>query len=306
MRISQLNLLIALDKYGSFSRASKELFIAQPSISTAIKELETELGFQILDRSNKGISFTLQGELVLQKAQTVIAELDSMYQIQNDMTENGLSKKLRLVAAPFFCNSILSDALITMKQRYHDFTFDLKHANGGDILKTISLEEADLGILLTATNNEAGFISEIRKNDLKYFTLCADQLCHLVSKDHPLCAKKQVTISDILQYPQVFQYNSLLDYTLNDYHRRGYTGKVMIIENLTTLLKYIAISDSVSAFISGVFHNNSYDTSQLQALYPTDYQIPCKISCIYRKDIAPFIETHFLDILIKVCRKESN
>lgn len=305
MRISQLNLLIALDKYGSFSRAAKELFIAQPSLSTAIKELETELGLQILDRSNKGISFTLQGELVLQKAQTIIAELDSMYQLQDDMTMHGLSKKLRLVAAPFFCNTILSDALIMMKKKYTDFEFDLIHANGGDIVKTLSLEDADLGILLTATNNEAGFISEIRKNDLKHFTLYTDQLCHLVSENHPLCNQEQITIGDILQYPQVFQYNSLLDYTLRDYRRRGYTGKAMIIENLTTLLKYISVTDATSAFISGIYQNATYDCSHIKALYPTDYQIPCKISCVYRKEIAPFIENHFLDVLLKACRKES-
>lgn len=53
MRISQLHLLLALEKYGSFSKAAKEMFLSQPYISATIKDLEDEVGFQIVERSNR-------------------------------------------------------------------------------------------------------------------------------------------------------------------------------------------------------------------------------------------------------------
>ena len=67
MRLNQFQYLLSLAEHGSFSKAAQELFVAQPSISQAIKEMEEELGILILRRSNKGISFTPQGKVVLAK-----------------------------------------------------------------------------------------------------------------------------------------------------------------------------------------------------------------------------------------------
>lgn len=78
MRLNQFQYLLSLAEHGSFSKAAQELFVAQPSISQAIKEMEEELGILILRRSNKGISFTPQGKVVLEKAQNIMDEIDSL------------------------------------------------------------------------------------------------------------------------------------------------------------------------------------------------------------------------------------
>ena len=71
MRLNQFEFLIALEEYGSFSKAAQVLFISQPSLSAAIKELETELGVTLLERSRKGVTFTEKGEQVLQEARKI-------------------------------------------------------------------------------------------------------------------------------------------------------------------------------------------------------------------------------------------
>lgn len=302
MRISQLNLLIALEKHGSISKTAKELFVSQPYLSANIRELENELGFQILERTNKGVRFTLQGEVVLEKARAIAGEMEAIYKLRSDAASKGLVRRLRVVGAPFFCNTILRDALAMVTQSIEDFEFDLRHANGGDIMRLFSLGEADVGLVLTAENNELGFLGEIKKNDLKYFTLYTASLGHLVRKDHPLCALENVQLSDIMCYPQVFQYSSLLDFTLNDYKRHGYTGKPMIIENIAVMLKYLSVSNAVTPFIEQVLRTSSYDTSPLTVLYPDDYVIPCRVLCVYTKEMAAFVENYFLDALATVCQ----
>ena len=90
--ISQLHLLLSLEKYGSFSKAAKEMFLSQPYISATIKDLEDEVGFQIVERSNRGVHFTLQGTLVLEKAHTILDEMDAIYKLRSSAVEKGLAR----------------------------------------------------------------------------------------------------------------------------------------------------------------------------------------------------------------------
>ena len=303
MRISQLNLLLALEKYGSFSKAAKELFLSQPYISAAIKDLEDEVGFQILERSNRGIQFTLQGNLVLDKAHVILDEMDAIYTLRSSAAEKGLSHKLRVVGAPFFCNTILANALAVLVQEICDFEFDLHHANGEDILKPFSFGEADVALLLVGDNNELGFLAELQKLDLKYVTLYTDKMCHIVRKTHPLCQLSEVTLADLAKYPQVFQFDGLMESTLRVYRKHGYRGKPMVIENFATLVKYVSVSDAVTLFVPQMFDNLSYDTEQLRPLYVTDYPLGCKMLCVYTSEMAHFVENYFLSAVRKTCNR---
>ena len=64
MRLTQLQYLLEIKKQGSISKAAQHLYIAQPSMSAAIKELEEELGYELMKRSKKGVTFTSLGEQV--------------------------------------------------------------------------------------------------------------------------------------------------------------------------------------------------------------------------------------------------
>ena len=68
MQLTQLEYLIAVEKYGSISRAARELYTSQSSISTSIKTLETELGVEVLRRGTKGVHITAEGQYILENA----------------------------------------------------------------------------------------------------------------------------------------------------------------------------------------------------------------------------------------------
>lgn len=63
--------LIAVEKYGSISRAARELYTSQSSISTSIKTLETELGLELLRRGTKGVHITAEGQYILENAKII-------------------------------------------------------------------------------------------------------------------------------------------------------------------------------------------------------------------------------------------
>ena len=74
MRLTQLQYLLEIKKQGSISKAAQHLYIAQPSMSAAIKELEEELGYELMKRSKKGVTFTSLGEQVIEKAVVIIGD----------------------------------------------------------------------------------------------------------------------------------------------------------------------------------------------------------------------------------------
>ena len=78
MRLSQLKFLVELKKHKTISETAQSLYVSQPSLSTAIKELEEELGFNIIERSNKGIQFTKRGEIVLKYSRDVMQAVNSI------------------------------------------------------------------------------------------------------------------------------------------------------------------------------------------------------------------------------------
>lgn len=74
MTLQQLKYAIEIATRGSINEAAKRLFIFQPSLSNAIKELETELQITIFERTNKGISISVEGDYGPYKNMTIVIE----------------------------------------------------------------------------------------------------------------------------------------------------------------------------------------------------------------------------------------
>ena len=78
MTIQQLRYLIAISQAKSINKASNDLFVTQSNISKAVKQLEDELGFTILERQSKGVSFTIKGMEFLRESFTLVERFDSL------------------------------------------------------------------------------------------------------------------------------------------------------------------------------------------------------------------------------------
>ena len=91
MQLNQLDYLLALSREGSYQKAAKRLHVSQSTISMAIKNLEDELDYLLVQRSSKGISFTEKGKLVLEKAAAIDTELQELLNLKNTFLDNPFS-----------------------------------------------------------------------------------------------------------------------------------------------------------------------------------------------------------------------
>lgn len=202
MRLTQLEYLLALNRYGSFSRAATELYVAQPSISRAIKDLENELGFLILNRDHSGISFTEKGRQVLTEVELVMSSLDRIRALVDNDTEE-LEGTLRVSSSSMPCSSILIEALSALNQNHPQIRISSSRTTRDSLLKAVSDGSLDIGVAHYSSIEREAIEHELDGLGLTFHSLFSDQGCFMCSTMHPLYRKKELTMKDLSHYPMV-------------------------------------------------------------------------------------------------------
>lgn len=108
MRLEQFQYVVEIAKCCSMSKAAKQLFLSQPALSTAISNLESELGFQIFQRSFQGVALTEKGKKSLEVSKRVIEQLEVIPSI---CSETEQVPTVNIAAVPVACNSLIIDLI---------------------------------------------------------------------------------------------------------------------------------------------------------------------------------------------------
>ena len=150
MVIKQLAYLVALAREEHFARAAKACNISQPTLSGAIRTLEDELGVPLVERGHRFTGFTAEGEMILEHAKRILAEIDTMGQSLSDVRQ-GLKGRLRLGAIP---TALPLVAQITgpFSERYPAVTLTVLSMTSNAIQSAIDNFDIDVGI--TYLDNE--------------------------------------------------------------------------------------------------------------------------------------------------------
>ncbi len=110
--VKQLRFLIALEEHQHFSKAAKACFISQSAFSIAIKELESKLNVQLVERTNKNVTFTSIGQAIVEQARRSLNEIETLVNMA-EHRQKPLNGKLTLgvipTIAPFFLPTMLPE-----------------------------------------------------------------------------------------------------------------------------------------------------------------------------------------------------
>lgn len=147
-------------KKGSFTKAAKNLFISQPSLSAAISRLENDLGFRIFDRSTVPCSLTPQGRIYIESIEEIIEVENNMRKRIKDFS-NDYHGSLAVGGASFASYLILSEICSEFFKSYPEINVTLDIGNVGSPLNLLEkIDNKELDILLTYTSNHPNFIIE--------------------------------------------------------------------------------------------------------------------------------------------------
>ncbi len=195
MNILHLKYAVEVAKTRSISKAAENLYMGQPNLSRAIKELEESLGITIFRRTTKGISITQDGEEFLQYARQIVQKVDEVEQIYH----NGRQKKQSFsVCAPraSYLSYAMGDFSRCMKPG-SPAEFYYCETNSMNTINSVVREDFNLGIVRYQSSYERYFSDLFKDKKLSSETIAEFTYLMIISRDHPLASKKEVFLDDL-------------------------------------------------------------------------------------------------------------
>ena len=186
MTIIQLEYLLAVANYGSFSLAAEKCFVTQPSLSMQVKNLEEELGVIVLDRSKKPVLPTDAGLAVIRQAKEAVQAFAMVREVVSDL-QNEISGTLRLGVIPTIAPYLLHRFIPDFVRKCPKVELQIREMMTGNIIRALDRDMLDAAIMAGGTSPEG-----IREEEL-----FNDRFFAYVSTDHPLCQRSNIRIEDI-------------------------------------------------------------------------------------------------------------
>lgn len=198
MKIQQLEYLERIVEAGSINEAAKRLFLTQPSLSNAVKELENEMGIQIFQRSSGGISLTAEGREFMTYSKQILDQVNLM----NERYKNGQQRKQSFsVSAQHYAFVVHAFVELIKSVNANEYQFTLRETETQNIFNDLAQFKSELGILYTNGFNQKIMQRLFKENNLVFTPLFVAKPHIFVSRYNPLTSKSSVNLSDLEDYP---------------------------------------------------------------------------------------------------------
>lgn len=251
MKLNQLRYICAVHKYGSISKAAKKLYISQPTLSIAIKDLENELGIQLLNRGKMGISFTDAGNVMVEEATNILSRVDVL-----TAKMRSISGKKREIRVGF--SAAMSKPIVSMLLRYID-EFEVQHPKCKiHLMERVynrQFDDLDAGI------TDLAFGKGLKTLDahLGYIPLLKSEPKLCVGAMHPLARRDVVDIKDFIdeEILTFLQFDSKTNLAIGDWAKGyGYDISFHYYSQSSVVEELIRIGKGVALLIPKIYINN--------------------------------------------------
>ena len=198
MTLQQLNDVIAIAETGSFNRAADRLYIAQPSLTSAIKELEKELGVILFNRSGKGATLTAEGVNFLPYARSVIMQYQNLLDAYG---KAGPRRERFAVSTQHYSFAVKAFSLLTRAYDVAEYEFAIRETRTQQVMEDVAAGRSEIGILYLSDFNRKVITKILNENGLVFHHLIDCRAYVYLWKGHPLAGRKSIAFDDLAPYP---------------------------------------------------------------------------------------------------------
>lgn len=198
MTLQQLRYVITISETGSLNKAAELLYVAQPSLTGAVKELERELGITIFHRSGRGVSLTNEGLEFITYARQVY------YQYETLMGKYGKAGKRRKkfgVSAQHYSFAVKSFVETVKQFDAEKYDFAIRETTTKDVIDDVLTSKSEVGILYMSDFNRKAIEKILKRNELEFHPLTECDAYVYMWKGHPLADKESVGFCELAEYP---------------------------------------------------------------------------------------------------------
>ena len=198
MTLTQLRYVIAIANAGSMNEAARTLFISQPSLSSAVKDLEEEIGVELFRRSNRGIFVTPEGEEFLGYARQVVEQYELM---ESKYISKKPSKKKFSVSTQHYTFAV--DAFVELVKQFgmDEYEFAIHETKTYSVIENVKNFKSEIGILYLNDFNSKVLTKLFHEFNLEFHELLKCSIYVYMWKGHPLADREEIELSELLEYP---------------------------------------------------------------------------------------------------------
>lgn len=198
MTLAQLRYAITVASASSMNEAARTLFISQPSLSTAIKELEEEVGVELFRRTNRGISLTPEGVEFLGYARQVVEQYELM---EAKYVDKRQTKKRFSVSMQHYTFAV--NAFVEMVKQFgmDEYEFAVYETRTSDIIEDVKNFKSEIGILYLNDFNRKVLTKLFHQSNLEFHELLRCGVYVYMWQGHPLAGREEIALEELADYP---------------------------------------------------------------------------------------------------------
>ena len=198
MTLTQLRYAIMVANSSSMNEAARNLFISQPSLSTAIKELEDEIGVELFRRTNRGISVTPEGEEFLGYARQVVEQYAL---IESKYVAKEQTKKKFSVSMQHYTFAVSAFVQLVKQFGMDEYEFAVHETRTYDVIQDVKNFKSEIGILYINDFNRNVLTKLFHESNLEFHPILECSIYVYMWKGHPLAGQEMITLEDLREYP---------------------------------------------------------------------------------------------------------
>lgn len=295
MEIRNLKTFLQVAERKSFTKAAQAMNYTQSTVSTQIKQLETELGTPLFERINHRTNLTERGELLMKHAHQIINIIE---EITNDNADlDNCEGIVRFAMPPSVCNIMMGSTYMTFHEKYPNIKVKIVEGNTDDMLHMLDHGDVDLIFVVDRHifNKEYTVASENRV-----------EMRFVAGKDFALAGKENLSIEELVKYPFVLternlSYRKLFDERLAELSLE--VNPVVEIGDTYLLLELIELGIGVS-FLPDYVTKKAYEEGKIVYLDVNDFNVEVWRQLLYRENkwVSPAMK-RVVDYCSKVSEK---
>lgn len=188
IEMRQLVYLDAVYKHKNFTKASKELYVSQPTVSAAIRVMEQELGMTLIERTPKSVVFTPAGEVLMQRVHALLSDYNDMLTEANELSRKA-SYTLRLGIASILSSDIFPLLYKDFLPKHSELKIQLDEDGGLGHIRKLLGEELDMAL--------NGIPEDLNTDELSAIPVCRREIKLIMHNTHPLAQYDRVPLEKL-------------------------------------------------------------------------------------------------------------
>lgn len=238
MTLTQLRYVIEVAEAGSISAAAARLFIAQPSLSKAVGELEAEMGVRIFERGARGVRLTDEGTRFLSYARQVVEQADLL---ESQYLHAEPRRRVFAVSSQHYAFVVNAFVGLVREIGREKYEFSLREGTTAGIIEDVRTQRSEVGVIYLSDFNREVIEGAVKRAELRFEPLFTASPHVFVSRTSPLAGRSSVTLGDLEPFPRLTydQGSQNSFYFSEELHSTQMVDKQIVVTDRATLFNLL-------------------------------------------------------------------